>query len=277
MVDPPAEPDRAGRPTRCARTSPARSTTRPSRATCACPRRRRSASRSCSTTSRRRARRATSSWRASSSRRAAAARQAAAASGAMSATKRQALGRGLAALIPGAPAPVPSLARRRRRSRRRRAASAPATGLRTVAIEEVHPSREQPRKTFDDARLDELAASIRAQGMIQPLVVRLRASGGYELIAGERRWRAAQRAGLHEVPVVVRDVAPTRGLRDGAGREPAARGPRTRSRRPTGYQRLIERARLHPGGAGRRAWARIARRSPTRCACCGCPMACATW
>ncbi len=117
----------------------------------------------------------------------------------MSAPKRQALGRGLAALIPGAKPPeAPAVASRS------------GDGLRTLAIEDVHPSAEQPRKQFDDARLDELAASIRAQGIIQPLVVRQRAAGGYELIAGERRWRAAQRAGLHEVPAVVRDVAPKR-------------------------------------------------------------------
>jgi ParB family chromosome partitioning protein len=71
----------------------------------------------------------------------------------------------------------------------------------------VHPSTSQPRKTFDDERLGELAESIRVQGIIQPLVVRERAEGGYELVAGERRWRAAQRAGLHEVPVVVREIA----------------------------------------------------------------------
>ena len=117
----------------------------------------------------------------------------------MSAPKRQALGRGLAALIPGAklpeaPAAPPSPGRG-------------SDGLRTVAIEDVHPSPGQPRKQFDDGRLDELAASIKTQGIIQPLVVRLREGGGYELIAGERRWRAAQRAGLHEVPAVVRDVA----------------------------------------------------------------------
>jgi ParB family chromosome partitioning protein len=118
----------------------------------------------------------------------------------MSAPKRQALGRGLAALIPGAKPPE--------------AQPAPAAppgrggeGLRTLAIEDVHPAPGQPRKQFDDARLDELAESIKAQGIIQPLVVRLRDGGGYELIAGERRWRAAQRAGLHEVPAVVRDVA----------------------------------------------------------------------
>jgi ParB family transcriptional regulator, chromosome partitioning protein len=122
----------------------------------------------------------------------------------MSTQKRKVLGRGLAALIPGAPPPSPEPPR----------ATAPGRageGLRTVAIEDVHPSGDQPRKEFNDARLDELAASIRTQGIIQPLVVRQRLSGdGYELIAGERRWRAAQRAGLHEVPAVVRDVAPQR-------------------------------------------------------------------
>jgi ParB family chromosome partitioning protein len=121
----------------------------------------------------------------------------------MSAPKRQALGRGLAALIPGAPPPEAPAAGAMGRVDT-------SGGLRTVAIEDVHPSAGQPRKHFDDARLDELAASIRAQGIIQPLVVRLREGGGYELIAGERRWRAAQRAGLHEVPAVVRDVAEKR-------------------------------------------------------------------
>jgi ParB family chromosome partitioning protein len=117
--------------------------------------------------------------------------------------KRKALGRGLAALIPSAAPPEPAAASPAPAA----AAGRGSDGLRVVAIEEVHPSPGQPRKTFDDARLDELAASIRSQGIIQPLVVRLREAGGYELIAGERRWRAAQRAGLHEVPAVVRDVA----------------------------------------------------------------------
>ena len=124
----------------------------------------------------------------------------------MTAPKRKALGRGLAALIPGAPSPVataagPALARARD--------GAPGgDGTRTIAIEDVHPSSAQPRKTFDDERLEELAASIRTQGIIQPLIVRTRPAGGYELIAGERRWRAAQKAGLHDVPAVIRDVAP---------------------------------------------------------------------
>jgi ParB family transcriptional regulator, chromosome partitioning protein len=115
----------------------------------------------------------------------------------MSAPKRKALGRGLAALIPSAPVPAPAPVRRQ------------PDGTRTISVEEIHPSTGQPRTIFDGTRLDELAASIKTQGIIQPLIVRLRAGGGYELIAGERRWRAAQRAGLHEVPAVVRDVAPT--------------------------------------------------------------------
>ena len=123
----------------------------------------------------------------------------------MSAPKRKALGRGLAALIPSAPSPVSSLAVGPAVARVRETTG---DGTRVIAIEDVHPSTEQPRKTFDGERLEELAASIRTQGIIQPLIVRVRAAGGYELIAGERRWRAAQRAGLHEVPAVIRDVAP---------------------------------------------------------------------
>jgi ParB family chromosome partitioning protein len=123
----------------------------------------------------------------------------------MSAPKRNALGRGLAALIPGAPSPVSSVAVGPAIAHPRESGG---DGTRTIAIEDVHPSAGQPRKTFDDGRLDELAASIQTQGIIQPLIVRQRAAGGYELIAGERRWRAAQRAGLHEVPAVIRDVAP---------------------------------------------------------------------
>ena len=73
-------------------------------------------------------------------------------------------------------------------------------------IEEIRPNKEQPRKTFVNEKLEELAASIREKGIIQPLVV-LKKDGHYELIAGERRWRAAQKAGLREVPVVIQDVS----------------------------------------------------------------------
>lgn len=125
--------------------------------------------------------------------------------------KRKALGRGLAALIPGAASSDAVVVEAGGGARAVSPVSATAgNGLRTVAIEEVHPCRQQPRKNFHDGRLGELAESIRTQGIIAPLVVRLRPQGGFELIAGERRWRAAQRAGLHEVPIVVRDVAETR-------------------------------------------------------------------
>ena len=75
-----------------------------------------------------------------------------------------------------------------------------------IAVGEIHPSPYQPRRHFDDEALKELADSIRNQGLLQPLVVRSRPQGGYELIAGERRWRAAQLAEMTHVPVVVREV-----------------------------------------------------------------------
>jgi len=147
----------------------------------------------------------------------------------VSAIKRKALGRGLAALIPGAAPPVAAFAR-------------PMSGSdagRTIPIEDVHPSPHQPRTSFDDARLDELAESIKAQGIIQPVVVRARAGGGYELIAGERRWRAAQRAGLHEVPAVVRDVAPSQAF-EMALVENLQREDLNPLEEAAGYERLIE-------------------------------------
>lgn len=106
------------------------------------------------------------------------------------ADKRPALGRGLSALIPDAPAP---------------AAPAAAERALDVDIDLLRPNRFQPRGAMDEARIDELSRSIKAQGVIQPIVVR-RADKGYEIIAGERRWRASQRAGLLKVPVVVRDI-----------------------------------------------------------------------
>lgn len=81
------------------------------------------------------------------------------------------------------------------------------SALDTIAIAEVVRSRYQPRLAFDEESLAELAASIRAQGLMQPVVVRPRPQGGYELIAGERRWRAAELAGLSRIPAVIRDVS----------------------------------------------------------------------
>ena len=102
--------------------------------------------------------------------------------------KRPALGRGLSALIPDT------------------AAAAPA-GDRSLEIDVdlLRPNKFQPRTHMDDERIEELARSIRGNGIIQPIVVR-QVENRYEIVAGERRWRAAQRAGLMKVPVVVRDI-----------------------------------------------------------------------
>jgi ParB family transcriptional regulator, chromosome partitioning protein len=104
--------------------------------------------------------------------------------------RRPALGRGLSALIPPTPVPVP----------------APDPMRPTeLDIDLLVPNPRQPRAQIDEQRLEELAQSIRSHGVIQPIVVR-RADNQYEIVAGERRWRAAQRAGLLRVPVTERDV-----------------------------------------------------------------------
>jgi ParB family chromosome partitioning protein len=108
------------------------------------------------------------------------------------AAKKRGLGRGLEALLGGDAEPV---------------AQTESEGeLRTLTIQSIQPGRYQPRHAMDPERLDELAASIRAQGVIQPIVVREIAKDRYELIAGERRWRAAQKAGLTEIPALVKAV-----------------------------------------------------------------------
>jgi ParB family chromosome partitioning protein len=106
---------------------------------------------------------------------------------------RRALGRGLDALLP---APV--------------AAGAAERSVFLCAVEKIAPQKGQPRQYFDEAELEELTGSIREHGLIEPLVVRraLPGSDQFEIIAGERRWRAAQRAGLRDVLVVVKDVSP---------------------------------------------------------------------
>lgn len=79
--------------------------------------------------------------------------------------------------------------------------------LRTLPIEQIAKSRYQPRRQLREEGLQALADSIRAQGMVQPIVVRSLNEGRYELIAGERRWRAAQLAGLSEIPAIIREVS----------------------------------------------------------------------
>ena len=77
----------------------------------------------------------------------------------------------------------------------------------TLAVSEIEPNRGQPRKQFDPAALADLADSIRQHGVLQPLVVRPMPDGSYQLVAGERRWRAARMAGLSQVPVVIRELS----------------------------------------------------------------------
>jgi len=84
--------------------------------------------------------------------------------------------------------------------------AAPAGALQTLAIDRVRPGKLQPRTHMDDAALAELAESIKEQGVMQPILVRPVDNGRFEIIAGERRWRAAQRAGLREIPALVKDV-----------------------------------------------------------------------
>jgi len=107
---------------------------------------------------------------------------------------RSRLGRGLASLIGDIGAESQSTDRASRSQRK-------------VPIEHVRANPRNPRKLFSDAELNELSASIRERGIIQPIVVRARGADNFEIIAGERRWRAAQRANLHEVPIVVLDVS----------------------------------------------------------------------
>jgi ParB family chromosome partitioning protein len=79
--------------------------------------------------------------------------------------------------------------------------------LRHVPVEFLHASPNNPRRHFADADLEELAKSIRDKGLLQPLIVRPRGDGDFEIVAGERRWRAAQKAGVHEVPVLIRELS----------------------------------------------------------------------
>lgn len=102
------------------------------------------------------------------------------------ATKRIALGKGLGALLPEFGQPE-------------------SKGFFSCGIEEIRPNRSQPRKHFDESKLLELSESIKEKGILEPLIVR-KVADGYELIVGERRWRAAQKAGLKEVPVLVKEA-----------------------------------------------------------------------
>jgi ParB family chromosome partitioning protein len=117
--------------------------------------------------------------------------------------KRKALGKGLSSLIPSAPpkAVVPS-----KPGPSTRGAARPRDDYREVDVDQIRPNRQQPRRDFDEDGLEALARSLKNDGVIQPIAVRRLDDGRFEILAGERRWRAAQRAGLLKIPAVIHDV-----------------------------------------------------------------------
>jgi ParB family chromosome partitioning protein len=117
--------------------------------------------------------------------------------------KRRGLGRGLDALLSDVAAQDSPYAEQSESGSR---SAANEGDLRQMPLDDIQRGRYQPRRDLEPQALEELANSIRAQGVMQPIVVRPVADGRYEIIAGERRWRAAQMAGLSTIPVIIRDV-----------------------------------------------------------------------
>jgi len=136
--------------------------------------------------------------------------------------KAKGLGRGLDALLGDDQAPTDA-----------------ADSLRNLALDEIEPGKYQPRTHVDQAALSELAESIKAQGVMQPILVRPLGAGRYELIAGERRWRAARLAGLQAVPALVKDISDTQALA-AALIENMQREDLTPLEEATGIQRLVQ-------------------------------------
>ena len=146
--------------------------------------------------------------------------------------ERRGLGRGLSALMADvSPAMTPSTEQ----------GDTPRPD-RTVPIERIAPNPDQPRRSFDDASLQDLAASIREKGILQPLILRPDPAGDgrYQIVAGERRWRAAQLAQLHAVPAIVRALDDTEVL-EIAIIENVQRADLNAAEEAAGYQQLIDR------------------------------------
>ena len=115
----------------------------------------------------------------------------------MNALPKRRLGRGLAALI-GDDVPIQATAQEVEQES--------AQGLRSLPIDLLKPNPKNPRRHFNEEEVESLANSLKSKGLLQPIIVRQVGNGEYEIVAGERRWRAAQRAGLHNVPALVRDL-----------------------------------------------------------------------
>lgn len=142
--------------------------------------------------------------------------------------KSRGLGRGLSALMADVAPSIES------------ADQSPPVVEQTVPIEKLVPNPDQPRRQFDQDDLNDLAASIREKGIIQPLIVRPSGDDTYEIVAGERRWRAAQMAQLHEAPIIVRDLSDTEVL-EIAIIENIQRADLNPVEEAAGYQQLMDR------------------------------------
>ncbi len=140
--------------------------------------------------------------------------------------KRRGLGRGLDALLGAEPKPKDD---------------AKPTAATSVSVAKLEPNRFQPRSVFDDTGLEELAESIRTQGVVQPIVVTPKGPDHYTIIAGERRWRAARRAGLSEVPIVVREIEDDRQMLEMALVENVQRADLNAIEEAEAYRMLSER------------------------------------
>lgn len=145
--------------------------------------------------------------------------------------QKRALGRGLSALIPQA-APAGKAAEQ----------AVNKAGVLKLPIESIHRDKEQPRQHFDEAKLKELTDSIKTQGVLQPILVR-KDGDGYRIIAGERRWRASQAAGLKEVPAIVKDVTEVQAF-ELALVENLQRADLNPIEEAEGYKRLVEEFKL---------------------------------
>jgi len=166
----------------------------------------------------------------------------------MADVKKRGLGRGLDALFQDARSEEAAFAPKIKRadeivshgiSARTPVTSAPAAGQRKISIDKLKPGKFQPRRRFDDAAIDNLAESVAVHGVLQPLLVRPLAGGTFEIIAGERRWRAAQKAQVHEVPVIVQELSDRDAL-EIALIENLQREDLTVLEEAEGYQRLMD-------------------------------------
>jgi len=157
--------------------------------------------------------------------------------------KKRGLGRGLDALFQDARNEEASFAPRIKRADEIVSTPLPqntaSSAQQKLAIDKLQPGKLQPRRNFDDAAISSLADSIAVHGVLQPLLVRRLSANAYEIIAGERRWRAAQKAQVHELPVIVLDIG-DKGALEIALIENLQRADLTALEEAEGYQRLID-------------------------------------